>query len=288
MRKSVVKDRVQRYLLQKLATGEWVPGQVLPSLRKVSYELRVSHQPVYLVWQEAVAQGLLTRNAREEAIVTDKGPDLARTMLADLAHSNKLKRLAILQPHVFSVPPNPQIAPLQYQLVLAVSAAATARGYKSRIIQLQETDQLQQAAAVVHGYDAAFIVELSPQYLPVVTHLTESGLPTLMYQRKIPGVSIPSLTTDDCGAAKRLVELFANNGHRNISFITSLHADTIMDARNLAWHGWMEALESTGIMPTCVMPLLFDRGGQTVLIDKLIALRPRITGLVVSTPQTLI
>ena len=288
MRRPVVKDRVQRYLLQKLATGEWTPGRVLPSLRKISYELRVSHQPVYLVWQEAVTQGLLTRNAREEAAVTDKGPDLARAMLAELARRNDLKRLAILQPHNFSVPPNPQIAPLQYQLVQAVSAAAAACGYESRIIPIQETDQLHQAAAVVHAYDAAFLVELSPQYLPVLTHLAESGLPTLMYQRKIPGVSVPSLTTDDYGAAKRLVELFVNNGHRNIAFITTLHSDTIMDERNLARYGWMEALESTGILPDCVMPVLFTRGDSEYLFDKLLALRPRITGLVITAPQTLV
>ncbi|MBN2584212.1 MAG: substrate-binding domain-containing protein [Planctomycetes bacterium] len=288
MRKPVVKDRVQRYLLQKLAIGEWTPGHVIPSLRKASYELRISHRPVNLVWREAIEQGLLARNERGEAAVTERGPELARAILAELARRNDLKRLAILLPQLFSVPLNPTVAPLQSQLVQAVTTAATARSYDCRVISLQAADQLHQAADLVRSYDAAFIVGLSPQYLPALTHLAESGLPTLMYQRKIPGVSIPSLTTDYSGAARRLAELLVSNGHRNITLITSLHSEMITDERVLSQRGWFEALESTGILHGCAMPVLFDLGPHNVMLEKLLALRPRVTGLVVGTPSTLV
>ncbi|MBN2583809.1 MAG: substrate-binding domain-containing protein [Planctomycetes bacterium] len=287
MRKPVVKDRVHRYLLQKLATGEWTPGKVLPSLRKTSYELRVSHQPVHQVWQEAVEQGLLARNAHGEAMVTEQAPALAREMLANLARKTDLKRLAILVPPRFAVPLNPEVAPLQSQLVHAVTAAGTACGYECQVVGIQDTDQLDQASRIVHSYDAAFIVELSPQYLAVMTHLAECGLPSLMYQRKIPGVNIPSLTTDDYGAAKRLVELLVNNGHRNITFVTTLHYETIMDDRVLARRGWQDAVESTGILGDCVMPVVYDRLPNSLLLEKVLALRPRITGLVVTSPSFL-
>lgn len=288
MRRPVVKDRVQRYFLQKLATGEWPPGAAIPSLRKASYELRVSHRPVYLVWREAAEQGLVTRNDKGEAIVTERGPELAKAILADLALKNDSKRLAILLSQVFKVPVDPKIAPLQSHLVQTVTEAANRRGYHCHVTNIEQSNQLQQAAEVVRSYDAAFVIGLSPVQTPFLTHLTESGLPTLMYQRKIPGVKVPSLTNDFSGAARRLAELLANNGHRNITLITTHHSEMITDSHNLPQRGWYEALEAAGILRDCAMPVLFDLGPHDILLEKLLMLRPRITGLVITSPTTLV
>ena len=207
MRKPVVKDRIFRYLLQKLANGEWQSGQALPSLRRTSYELRVSHQPVHLVWQEAVERGLLTKNSGGETIAAPGATELARAILADIAAKARTRRLAILLPQNFTIPLNPTVAPLQSQLVRAIIDAGRERDYKCEIVSMKESDQLEQASRIVHNFDAAFVVELSTQYLVTITNMFESGLPTLLYQRKVPGINIPSLITDDYSAAKRLAEL---------------------------------------------------------------------------------
>lgn len=281
MRKPVIKDRIYRHLLQKLATGQWPSGHVLPSLRRVSHELHVSHQPVHLVWQEAMQRGLLEKNGQGEIVVTTAAERLAVDFLAEIARKARSRRLAILVPHRFSLPLKPTLAPLQTLLTAAVTNAGHERGYQCDVISMNEIDQLEQARRVVHGYDAAFVVELSPQYLPLVTHMVESGLPTTTYQRKIPGLPVPALIHDNDAAAGKMAELLINYGHRNITFIGMPCYDFIMGDRMVPGKGWQEALETAGIMDECIMPFHYCRGLNLHLtIEKLLTLRPRITGVV--------
>ena len=160
MRKPVIQDRVYRYLLQKLANGQWMPGRLLPSLRQISAELRISHQSVKFVWEEAARCGLMTRSPRGTATIAANAREIAREQLQEITRKAATRHLAICLPAEFALPLDPKLGPLQAQLVNSVISAATARNFACHVIQLSATDQLQQANAIVHKFDAAFIVEL--------------------------------------------------------------------------------------------------------------------------------
>lgn len=109
MRKPVIQDRVYRYLLQKLTNGQWTPGQILPSLRQVSTELRISHQSVKFAWEEAISRGLLTRSTRGAALVADKAVEIAGDQLQELTRKATTRRLAICLPAEFALPLDPKL-----------------------------------------------------------------------------------------------------------------------------------------------------------------------------------
>lgn len=284
MRNPVVRDRVRRYLLQKISTGQWPIGKPLPSLRQVAYELRVSHHPIYRIWHEAMDQGLLGQNAAGEAYVTDKGPGLASSMLEEIAQRTEVKRVAIIVPPYFHLPLNPNKATLQARLARAVTEAGAAIDYQCKQIQITYENQIRGAAGIVQNFDAAFVIEMPVQLLPALTHLADSGLPTLVWQRQIPGVRVPAVLTDDSEAARHLVKHFVSYGHRNICMFATLHYDAIMHTRTLARIGWLEAIEESGIINECVMPIVCTRDTDMteLLMRKMLEMHPRVTAMVLS------
>ena len=283
MRNPVVSDRVRRYLLQKISTGQWPTGKPLPSLRQLAYELHVSHHPIYCIWNEAVDRGLLARNSAGEAFVTDAGPTLAAAMLEEIARQTDFKRVAIIVPPPFHIPLNPNMAPLQARLARAIADAGAAIGYQCKQVEMSYENQIRGAANIVQNFDAAFVIEMPVQLLPALTHLADSGLPTLVWQRQIPGVKVPAVLTDDHEAARQLVRQLVSYGHRNICMFATLHYEAIMNTRTLSRIGWLEAIEESGIIKDCIMPLAFSRDQLTkMLLRKVLDLRPRITALMLS------
>jgi len=284
MRKPVLRDRVSRYLLHKLAGGDWPEGSALPSLRTVSQQLRVSIHPVFRAWQWAEEQGLLQRRSRAEATVLPGAGARAQGLLADLVRKQTAKRLAILLPPSYVIPLDPTQAPLQSRLVKAVETAAADRGYQTKLLNLSARDQFAESDHILHSFDAAFVVELSPAFLVTVARLAEGKLPLVVYNRKVPGLTLPSVTTDDYAAGRRLAEQLVQLGHRNVSMITSsTRYDAIMDDKTRAERGWIDALAELGVLDQCIMPLVaeFDRG---LLLNRLLQLRPRITAIVSTAP----
>lgn len=287
MSKPVVKDRVYRHLLQKLANEEWLPGQELPSLRATGQELRVSHHPVHLVWQQAIQQKLVERRGRK-TFVAEGATERARNLLAQSAAQAKSKRLAILISSHFHVPLSQATCPFQAKLADAVVSASRRAGYQADVISIYKTDQLSQASRIARSYDAAFVIGLSPQHLILMAYLAESGLPMLTFQRRIDGINIPSLSIDEFGAAKQVARQFVNEGHTNVTMVTPLYADVMLDPRLVAYEGWLEGLREAGIYDQCIMPLVFvGRHGTTQTVEKLVQLRPAITGLLFGVPPVL-
>lgn len=288
MRKPIISERVLRHLLQNLAAGRWPAGGPLPSLRAAAHSLRVSVKPVLRAWQQALAEGLIEKDPRGRARVAADAPRRARVLLADPAVGKRTKRLAILMSHRLAATLSPTRTPFQWKLVDAASRAGSRRGYAAEVIGMLDTDQFGQAQDIAHRYDAAFVIELSPEYLALIGYLREDALPILMFQRKVPGLSVPSLTTDDYSAAQQLVGLLVERGHTNVSFLLSQRHEVIMDRRLSGHRGWMDALRQAGILEQCVMPVVGGSGRDLpLLLDRLLALRPRVTGIVLESPAML-
>jgi DNA-binding LacI/PurR family transcriptional regulator len=284
MRKPVLRDRVSRYLLHKLAGGDWPEGSPLPSLRTVSQQLRVSIHPVYRTWQWAEEQALVQRRSRAEALVAPGATSRAQALLADLARKQTAKRLAILLPPGYAIPVDAALAPFQARLVKAVETAAADRGYQTKLLNLSVRDQFAESDQLLHSFDAAFVVELSPAFLVTVARLADGKLPLVVYNRKVPGLTLPSVTTDDYAAGRRLAEQLVQLGHRNMTMITSSgRYDAIMDDKTRAERGWIDALTELDVLEHCIMPLVaeFDR---ELLLGRLLQLHPRITAVVSTAP----
>jgi DNA-binding LacI/PurR family transcriptional regulator len=287
MRKPVLRERVSRYLLRKLADGQWQEGARLPSLRSVATRLRVSIRPVYITWQWAEQIGLIVRNARGEAVAATGAADRSRQILAEGGEDARLKRLAILLPASFEIPLDPDRGPFHCKLVGAIQIAAANRGYESSVLNMPLHDQLAEADRLQHRFDAFVIVELSPASLVTVTRLVESRVPVVLFQRKVPGLSLPAVAIDDYDAGQRLAELFIHNGHTNMTLVTtSIRCNDIMDSRIMAHHGWLDALRKHHILDSCTMPVICEIDGEPFL-DRLLHLRPRITAIAATSPSVI-
>ncbi|HOI55061.1 MAG TPA: GntR family transcriptional regulator [Phycisphaerae bacterium] len=288
MARPVVPERVYRYLLEKLAAGQWQPGDAVPPLRAMAHELNISHWPVYKMMRHAVGEGLLEHRPRRRARVAPEAPERARLLLASMESTAGGTRLAILVPQEPAGLTFPVGNPVHANLVQAVGAASVSCGSTSHVVCLDDLDPMRQAGEIVRRYDAAFAVGLGPRNLVLMTHLAQSRLPLLTYQTRIPGLEIPTLYTDSYSAGRRLAELLVQHDHTNVCMIASIRCESIMDERYLGSKGWLDGLREFGICDQCVMPIALDRGANhDLLIQKILRLSPRPTALVFEEPHIL-
>jgi DNA-binding transcriptional MocR family regulator len=144
MGNAVVPQRVFRYLLERLAGGQWPVGCLVPSLRDVARELGISHRPVHLAWKQAMHEGLLETRVCAKARVTSRAAARARAMLASLAEEETCRHVAIL-----TAPDCAARDPSAAQLVRATQDAAEEREFICRTMPWPDGDPVAQSADVV-------------------------------------------------------------------------------------------------------------------------------------------
>ena len=77
--------KVQKYILELIESGEWEPGEPIPSESRLVEVLGISRMTVNRAVRELAAQGLLTRLQGVGTFVARKEPDFALLEIRDIA-----------------------------------------------------------------------------------------------------------------------------------------------------------------------------------------------------------
>ncbi|HOI56511.1 MAG TPA: GntR family transcriptional regulator [Phycisphaerae bacterium] len=286
MKRAKRVDRIFDRIVRSLVEGAWLPGSDLPSTRVLAAELKTSLTTVQAALRKAAEQGMLEVRAQQTARVMPEGAAVAIRLLTQAAEASKRRRLAILVPDLFT-PLQVTTGPFQWRIAHEIALAATAGGYDSEVVPIPDADQRSLAKRVVRHFDAAFVVGMIPTNIATIFVLSESRFPVVLFNRHVPGLNVPSLNIDEYSAARSLARTLLVQGHRNVSMVISARYGAVLGRRTAAG-GWLECLEESEAMATCVMPLAHTQSApRGLILEKLLALRPRITGLVLGLPTLL-
>lgn len=272
-------QRAYLSLLRKLASGQWAPGQRIPSLRQLAGQQRMSTKPLASAVHTAARQGLLQLSDRSRAVVLPEAAEQARQMLAQMAGGRRLKRVAVLIPEEFF----PMGKSVSFtELAQTICQEAAHRGLDAQPVAIPEKDQTAFARRAAAHYDAAIVVYGKPETLTTLFALHDLSMPMVLFDRQIPGLDVPSVITDTHSAAVRIARILVQLGHRNLCFVATQTVE-FMSAQPTSTAGWLNTLQETGVLETCSMPLVYYRQGTFLMtLDRILRLQPPVTAIVLS------
>lgn len=252
MARPSIASRTLAALQQAVTSGRWPEGSRLPSGRRLAALFGVSHPVMMKAVRQAAARGWLEVRPRQATVVAPGA--LARLAQASRAPAARRRRgpdLAILAPEETV----PITDPFHAAVVRAVIEEAGRRGLGAALVQLPLRDQVSAARGLVTGgVRVAVGVGFWTAYAAALAAMVESGFPVLLFNRRIPGLRVPTVRMDDYQAAQTLLERLAALGHRNVCLVTHYLADSSPDRHNLV-SGWAEGLERLGLSRSCSIPL---------------------------------
>ncbi|MBN2584043.1 MAG: substrate-binding domain-containing protein [Planctomycetes bacterium] len=285
MKPAPVVQTVYNLLLRRMASRDLPPGSRCPSIRELARDLKMSPPPIHAAIRAAARDHLLEVHPRRRAVVLPGADKRASRLLAEGHAATECRRLAVLIPEEYFPLRG---APFHNALARTVTRAADQRGWQCRVVRVTAKEPSRQARKIVRQFDAAFVIEPSPMKLAILFTLAEHGFPMLSFNRQIPGIDMPVLTTDDYGASRQLGRLMASHGHKNIClFATPKHA--YMEGPRSSISGWLDFLDETGLIETCTIPVFYHKTSSMVplLLERLLNLHPPITGFVFDVPPDL-
>ena len=277
-----IEGGVLRALLRSMAAGRWQPGQRLPGGRALAGEFRVSLRTI----QKAVRRGrrykLLRVDPRRRAIVQAGARERARRLLSRLSARPPTPQAAILVPERYLK--HSDNAFYHTMIRLAIEQCAR-RGIRAGVVEWPLQSQIDMARSLIRrGTRAAAIIGFQPEYTASLYVLHEQGFPVMVFNRRIPGLDLPTVRLDDYAAAQQVADELASLGHRNLCLVTNFRSGFPMEGTNRD-AGWLDRLGERGLLETCSVPLLVlpwtqYLRGRCPVFTRLFEMRERPTAMV--------
>lgn len=224
------------YIQDKIESGEYVPGQKLPSENEWRIQFGISRQTIRKAISILEGLGLVRRVRGSGTYLCDRRKESI----------NKCKQVAVITTYV-----DCYIFP---RIIQGIEKQLSERGYSVQISFTNNT--LERERSVLLDIISRDDVE------GVIVEGTKSGLPNpniLLYQKLIerripivfintfyPELDVPHVSLDDVKAAHKAVNYLIENGHRNIGAVLKLD-DGQGRQRYL---GYLQAMYNAGLMVT--------------------------------------
>lgn len=251
MPRPTVVPQVLEELMRKLAAGRWPPGSPLPPTRELAAELGVARRTLLAVLRLAERHGLLAVQPRQRIVVLPAARARSLDHLAQVAVAKGAGRLAVLIPaqHV------PTREPFYRELIREIIDEAQRKNIAADVVPLAPNDQYRPDAVLAqHGYEAALCLAFGPAHLPALVLLLERRFPVMAFNRRLPGVAVPSVCVDDYGVARRTVRLLAELGHRDLCLVSGVTGACAGNGIGRL-EGWFDALREASLLSSCSQPL---------------------------------
>jgi DNA-binding LacI/PurR family transcriptional regulator len=206
--------RIYNFLLEEISTGKLKSGDQVPSEKKLCETFGVSRITAKRTLELLAEQGYISR-------FPGKGSFVSGTVKTGRPQGME-KTLALLIPDYsdsFGV-----------NLLNSVLEACTGLGY--HLILKRTRDQIGEEEASIRslveaGTAGFLIVPVHGEfYNPEILKLTLNNKPVVFMDRRMRGLKVPSVSTDNQGGAVLGVEYLFRLGHRNIGFYSGPVEDT--------------------------------------------------------------
>jgi DNA-binding LacI/PurR family transcriptional regulator len=257
---ALLYEEIRQYLLDRIRDGQLRPGDRLPSEHELAEQFGVSRITSKRALQLLGQQGFVVRARGRGTFVSDTlpgvdsptshpdttpaGPDDAAPRPAPgpvPARPRPPIRVAFIVPDIDDV--------YGAELLRAIEHACGARGYQF-LLRRTVGDATVEASAITSyaatGVDGLIVFPIHGEYYNHdLLRLVLDGFPVVLIDRRLPGIAVASVATDNFAAAHKLTDALLDDGHRTIGFVTASpeHTSSIQDR----WLGFLAALEARGI-----------------------------------------
>jgi DNA-binding LacI/PurR family transcriptional regulator len=261
--------QIYDYLLEAISSGALNPGDRLPSEKELCDTFGVSRITSKKALELLAEEGLISR-------MPGKGSFVGRSMEPKAANQNSRAIGLIISDFndAFGT-----------QLLYAIEETCTALGYHL-ILKRARDSAAEEARALqcLTSENAAGILMLpvhGEYYNEEILKQIVNKRPLVFVDRKMKGLPVPSVSTDNAAVAQTGVEYLLQLGHRNIAFYSGPieHISTVEDR----WNGFIKALSDSGVImdPAFCYPNI-SAGGDTGAITAHLSDHPEITAAFVT------
>jgi len=201
--------QIYEYLLREINTGKLNPGDLVPSEKDLCGTFEVSRITSKKALEMLVDSNLISRHKGKGSFVLG-----ASNVNSSEKYASSFQSIAFLLSSF-----NDSFG---RKLMYSVEAACEALGYHL-ILKLTHESAAEEEKALRALYDKSIAgILILPAhgeiYNAEILRQVLNKRPLVFIDRKMPGLPVPSVTTDCVNASKTAVKWLLNQGHRNIAF----------------------------------------------------------------------
>jgi len=251
--------QIYEHLLQEISTGKLKAGDKIPSEKEICTIFGVSRITGKKAFEMLAANRLISRQRGKGSFVTGAPFPAEYKKTAP-----SFRTIAFLIPGF-----NDSFGK---RLVFSVEAACAALGYHMILKLTHESpDEEEKALRVLDDENVAGILMIpvrSEHYNAEILRQILNKRPLVFVDRRMRGLPVPSVTTDNASASEAAVKKLLAQGHRNIGFYSwQVNTSSVEDRQD----GFTKAFASSGISlnPACICTDLVTQDGLNMIIRHL-------------------
>ncbi len=230
MKKEFLYEKIYNDIVEGIRTRKYLPGSRLPSEKELSEQYNVSRITSKKALEMLAEQNLILRMPGKGSFVSEESNETEFGQLTGHKQNSQAKTIGVIM-DAFG-------ASYGYQLLLGIERECKKHKlsfilkctYGSKKVETEAIDEL-----LSIGVCGIIIMCVHDEtYSEEVLRLTIENFPIVLIDRKLKGIPIPYVGTDNYKAAKELTGWLFDHGHTNISFVThaSLQTPTILERKD--------------------------------------------------------
>lgn len=252
MRENFLYMNIYDELKSKIDQGVYAVGSKIPSDDELINKFGVSMITVKKALSMLKEEGLIQRTPGVGTFVKDR--KAAESEAAKNSPPTAYKKIGLVMEHVSSS--------FGLDLLYKIDQVAEENGYKliPRFSYYSREKETQEIDFLVDSRISGLIVMPchGVYYNPKILKLILEGFPVVVIDKKLEGISVPSVRTDNKQAIKTLVKYLWDQGCRRLGFISSeiIGTSSLQERRN----GFYEAAGEYAIetLPECTLAFDLD------------------------------
>jgi DNA-binding LacI/PurR family transcriptional regulator len=237
-------------LKKKIEDNIYTEGMKIPSDDELKQKFGVSMITVKKALSMLKEEGVLQRIPGVGTFVKLRNPVVEETYGTNVINNDK--KIGVVMEHVSSS--------FGLDLVYKIDQKAEEHGYKvyTRFSYYNREKETQEIDFLVKSQIEGLIVMPchGVYYNPKILKLILEGFPVVVIDKKLEGISVPSVRTDNLQAIKSLVKHLYEKGCRKLAFFSSeiIGTSSLQERKN----GFYEAASEFGIITLPECTLVFD------------------------------
>lgn len=250
MAKKFLYQTVYDEILKKIDEGIYRENEKIPDDRELCAGYQVSMITLNKALRQLAEHGYVKRIPGKGTYVCGKRPDEKRDREWNNSHGQKERKIGVILEHVST--------PFGLEMMYHIDLLAMRAGYKMIVRfsygeRVRETEEINFLLSL--GVAGLIIMPShGKHYNQAILRLCLNGFPVILVDKKLNGIPVPSVRTDNERAVACLVKALAKAGCRRIAFLSTddTEADSVKERRN----GFIREMERLGLEEAgiCAVP----------------------------------
>jgi len=230
-------ERIYRVLKEEIQTGMYQPGDLFPPEQELMARFGVSRMTTNRALQLLATEGFILRRAGVGTFVDERWRQRASAVLTP-AHSH---RDGAATPPPFTLAAGYEVRRVGFVIPFLAQSFGTEllaqveRELQERNITLsvacsfgsQDTEEQVVKRLIAAGAQGLIVFPVNGVYYnPAILRLHVDRFPVVVVDKKLPGIPVPYVTSDNQAAARDLTDHLLRLGHRHVAFFSPVRDGT--------------------------------------------------------------